>query len=260
MLILLAPGCEKVNVLENNIVFEEYLVIRAELPSGKFFDGVRITKTLPFDVEYTIKKAEIKDANAYLRINYLQIIPLHYSDSALYTTLNNFKIIAGTTYELFVELGSKKFYAITKAPQLPTIEKTSYYNDSVLQISVIPKINEVYGGIWNIIAGGTDIIAAANDYNNLYQDINPTGYTGINVLTKEIPREYRNVYYRTMLYAQVFAYDKPYMDYYKSKNNNQVIENIFAQGGGPVSWNVYGDKVIGLFIGSAASNPIKIVK
>lgn len=258
LFVLIISGCEKESVLENKIEYIEYTVIRCELITDKAFNGLRITKTLPLEEEYTIEKAEIKGAYAYIKINNAQVIPLHYADSGMYKPINKLVPVENYTYELFIEIGDKKIYSKTKAPAVPKIRNSSYYNDSVVQASIIPRADEVYGCVWKIIGGNSTLIATANDFFYIYQDLNPSGFELINILSKNIPFVYRTSYYKSMLYAQVYAYDKPYADYYKSKNSNQVIENIFSQGGGPITWNVYGKNVIGLFIGSAISNEVKI--
>lgn len=258
LLILFAQGCEKESIIENSIEFTEYTVVRAELSAGKVFQGVRITKTLPLEDNYTIEKAEINNANAYLRINDLQVIPLHYSGLGLYKPLMNLPVQENCNYELFIEIGNKKIYSKTKTPAMPKIAGVSFYNDSVVQAEVIPKEDEVYGCTWEIINSNATVLYSASDFFNLYHDLNSTGYNQISVRSKEIPLLYRTDLYKSMLCARVYAYDKPYAEYFKSKNNNQIIDNIFSQGGGAVSWNVYGNNVIGLFIGSAVSGAIKI--
>lgn len=250
-------GCEKESVIDNNIAYEEYTVIRGELSTGKVFTGVKITRTLPLDQEYLPAKAEIADADAYLRVNGVQIIPLHYSGEGIYKPQMELFIGEGNIYEFFAGIGEKKIYARTKAPGIPQIKSASFYNDSLLQMSIAPKQDEVYGGIW-VVAQGNQIITEANDYFNIYKNNNADGYSRINILTKEIPSLYRNGSYSNLLYVQAVAYDNQYESYYKSKNLNQVTENIFGQGGGPVSWNVTGEKTIGLFIGSASSNIYKV--
>jgi hypothetical protein len=52
---------------------------------------------------------------------------------------------------------------------------------------------------------------------------------------------------------EIYSFDKAYLKYYNSKGNQQIINNTFIQGGGSVVWNVFGDDVIGLFIGVAKS-------
>ena len=62
----------------------------------------------------------------------------------------------------------------------------------------------------------------------------------------------------SLLYAQVYSFDVQYLNYFKSKNNNQPSDNVFAQGGDQIAWNVIGDHVIGLFMGDAAVKFIKV--
>ena len=260
-IILLAvffAGCEKESVVDNSVVYTEYTVVRAELSTKKLFEGVKITRTLPFDETYTIEKAEIQNAHAYLRINNVQVVPLHYIASGIYKPLVDLFIKAGTTYELFVELNGKNIYSKTRAPEIPEIRQAVFYNDKVIKVTVLPKLNEVYGSTWEIVDENSHKISSANDFFNLYQDAFANGVNPINTFTKEITELYRNDYYKPLTYAKLYAYDQAYGEYFKSKNNNQVIENIFAQGGGPVAWNVYGENTIGLFMGWAESQRMKV--
>jgi hypothetical protein len=58
---------------------------------------------------------------------------------------------------------------------------------------------------------------------------------------------------------QVFALDKSFKDYFRTRNSSQQLNDPFIQGtGGAVEWNVQGDKVIGLFIGVAPGDIIEV--
>ena len=65
----LISGCENVDVINPQVDYQEYIVVRAELRAYNPFEGVSFTKTLPLDMNYDIKKAELKDVIAYLKID-----------------------------------------------------------------------------------------------------------------------------------------------------------------------------------------------
>ncbi len=67
--IILFSTCEKVGVVDSDISYRKYIVVRAELKAYSPFEGVSFTKTLPLDETYDISKAELKDVAAYLKIN-----------------------------------------------------------------------------------------------------------------------------------------------------------------------------------------------
>lgn len=257
IIFIAAAGCEKVDVIDNNTVYEEYTVIRGELAAGTLFNGITITKTLPFNESYTIEKAEIKNAHAYIRVNSVQIIPLHYTSDGLYKTLDEMTVRSGYNYELFVETDKTKAYSETTVPDIPTVFETKFYNDSIIEAVVVPQKDAVYGCIWKVMNSNATT-ASANDFYNIYFLDNANGYLKMNILSKEVPYIFRTDLYRKLLFLQVYAYDKSYMNYFRTKNNNQIIESIFAQGGGQIAWNVYGEKVIGMFIGSAVSSNIRV--
>jgi hypothetical protein len=54
----------------------------------------------------------------------------------------------------------------------------------------------------------------------------------------------------------VYAFDSAYREYFNTKENNQPIQDSFAQGGGLINWNVQGNNTIGLFIGIAKGDII----
>ena len=87
-----------------------------------------------------------------------------------------------------------------------------------------------------------------------FQQNSQTG--GVYVRTIDIPELYLTPYYSSRLYIRVYAYDEQYLDYFSTQNAHNPIENIFAQSGGNIIWNVQGD-AIGLFIGVAKGNLIR---
>ncbi len=240
--------CESEEIVSTELEYEEYSVVQAELVPGKYFPGVRFTRTLPLGVPYNIKDAELKNITAYIRINRIQIIPLHYNFDGLYKPLYDFYINEGDTYELFAEQDEKFIYSITKIPFKPEISSTNYdRNDFYLYAETKVNPDEVYAALWVITAGNA---IRAEDFFSVSSPINQ--YSPVRVRTSPIPEEYHSGAYSGLRNIQVYAFDKSYKNYFYTRNSSQQHNDPFIQGtGGAVEWNVQGDKVIGLFIGVA---------
>ncbi len=251
-------GCENVDTISPKVSFQEYIVVRAELKAYYPFEGVTFTKTLPIDETYNIKKAELKNVSAYLRVNGIRIITLRYLQDGLYAPLDTILIEPGSTYELFAQYNNTNMCSITKVPQPPKIVSASLMDNRFIEVKVTPIANEVYGAGWEIYNAATkDLYDESTDFQTIVQPSNNLE-TKLAVDTKDLPEDYTSGTYNNLIYAQVYAFDSPYLNYFGSKNNNQPSENVFAQGGDQISWNVQGDHVIGLFIGLAVVKYIEV--
>jgi hypothetical protein len=249
-------SCEDTSTVDNDLSFEEFVVIRSELKANDFFKGVSITRTLLINEKYDIKKAEIKTATAFLKVNGVQVIPLHYTDEGIYKPLYDLLIYSENSYELFAEINGNSVYGFTRVPEPPDLDDASYSGTNYITADVIARPNEVYGAVWAIGTSAENTIKG----NNFFSIV--PGYTIntpllISLRTEEIPEEYRDQFYRANTYVQIYAFDQPYLDYFKTKLNNQPLENSFTGSSGPVAWNVKGDNVIGLFIGLAEGGFVK---
>jgi len=255
VLISLFVACESEEIVNVDLAYEEYTVVQAELIPGKYFPGVKFTRTLPLGVPYNIKDAELKDVTAYIRINGMQIIPLHYTIDGLYKPLYDFYIDEGDTYELFAEQGEKYIYSITKIPLKPEVTSTNYdRNDYHLYADVNVKQGEVYSALWIVTVGNS--IRAEDFFSVVYSD---NQYSTVRVRTSPVPEEYLSGIYSGNRRIQVFALDKSFKDYFYTRNSGQQLNDPFIQGtGGAVEWNVKGDKVIGLFIGVTPGDIIEV--
>ena len=245
-LIIAIIGCEKTQVVENDISFQEFIVVNAQLNSGNAFGGVTFTKTIPLGITYNIKDAELKDVTAYIKINGVQIVPLHYVSDGVYKPLNDLSIGEGYTYELFAEWRGTFIYSKTQAPYFPEIKSAQYIaGGQYLQAELKAHPGEVYGAIWLIVNSSAE--------NKIFPSLSIPGSTEstVSVITSSIPFVYTGSNYNGLRYIQVFAYDKQYADYFNSAKFNAPNNNAFLSSGGSVGWNVYGNNVIGMFIGVA---------
>ena len=245
-------GCENVDVINPETNYEEDIVVRAELKANEIFKGVTFTRTLPLNENYDIKKAELKNVTAYLKINDFRIVTLKYSSDGLYTPLDSIRIKNDYKYELFAKVDSITIYSVTTVPSSPKIQNASLIDNRLITVTVKPTANEVYGAAWEIL-NGNSVIDEANDFQTIVQPSDNELNSTISVNTKDLPEDYTAGSFRNLLYAKVVSFDTPYFEYFKSRNNNQPSENIFAQGGDLIAWNVKGDHVIGLFIGLSES-------
>ncbi len=258
-LLLSIAGCENVTEISPDINYQEYIVVRAQLKAYSLFEGVSFTKTLPLNENYDINKAELNNVTAYLKVDGIRIITLRYLKNGLYTPLDSIFIVPGSTYELFAQYNNTNIYAVTKVPQLPRITHAVLLNNKFIEITLRPYPDEVYGAGWEIYNAVTNnLFDESTDFQTIVrpQQIDLQSNQMV-VDTKDLPDNYTSGGYSNLMYAQVYAFDSPYLKYFISKNNNQPTENIFAQGGDQVSWNVQGENVIGLFIGLAVVKYIK---
>lgn len=249
-LFFLSAGCEKSKVVEVPLQFEEDVVIQGQLVADTLFQGVRITRTLPVNETFNISKAQITDAFVYLRINGVKIVPLHFTSDSIYMPLSYLYVNRGDNYELFGEAEGKKFYSQTIIPKTPEVLSSDYNKDNkYMEATITVNSGEVYGALWNI--GRSNQLCAKDFYSIVLPD---NGMSNLTIHSIELPEQYQSYFYEGRRFIWIYAFDKQYKAFFNSKGNNQPIENYFVQGGGSIAWNVYGDHVIGLFIGLAKSN------
>lgn len=251
--IIFYHGCENVDVVETKIEYRERIVVSAELAAETVFSGVTFTRTLPIDEPYDIKKAELKNVISYLRINSVKIVPLHYKADGLYLPADSLVIEEGDIYELIGKVDGKSIYAETIIPERPSINN-ALKEDDYIEAFITPREGEVYGGKWIVIAGGSgDTIASANEFSSIIQNSGLNTSAALSVRTGVIPQLYLSSAYSDRIFIEVCSFDKAYLNYYNSRSGQNVVNNTFIQGGESVAWNVFGEDVIGLFIGMGRS-------
>ncbi|MGE5431273.1 MAG: hypothetical protein ACM3QX_09375 [Syntrophomonadaceae bacterium] len=257
IVIMAAAGCEKTETLEPDSIYKEKTVVFASLKKDSLFQGVTFTRTLPLNDPYDIKKAELKDVTAYLKINGLEVIPVLYSKDGIYKPLTNLYIHTGTVYELYANWEGKSIYAITRVPEEPTVTRATLVNSQYIEARIIPRINESYAAAWFISGVNQYTFSGlATDFFEVYESPEqlPSNAT---IRTMDIPEEYRTDFHINRTLLKVFSFDKGFYDYFRTRGNNLQVHNSFTQGGSQIIWNVYGNDVIGLFIGSAAGDFVK---
>lgn len=253
-------GCENVSVVNPDLNYKEYIVVRAELVAGEDFTGVKLTRTQPLNQQYDSSSAAItSNVTAYLKVNGVQVIPLHHAGNGIYLASARMPIISGYTYELFAEVGNTGIYSFTRIPQKPTVVSAQVVNDSIFQANVQSETNAVYGAVWEIYNGSVgQVIDSAPDFKEIVQNTDVYKTEPIPVNTLALPTQYRSGNYSNLWYVRVYAYDTAYLKFFRTRNNNQPVSDVFSQGGDQVIWNVTGNNVIGMFIGVAKGNFVKV--
>ncbi len=242
--LVVISGCENEEILTPQVEYEEYIVVQAEIQANKYFPAVRFTKTLPLGVPYKIENAELKNVTAYLKRNGIQIIPLVYTSQGLYKPLDDLFVVEGETYELFAMRDETFIYSITRIPYKPEITNTYYSSsDHSLNAQVNSKEGEVYAALWAVTALPP---ASANDY---YAVTSAVPGAAVTVSTSALPETFRGNNYSNMRYIQVNSFDQSFKEYFNSRTSGSEINDPYVQGGGKITWNVKGEKVIGMFIG-----------
>ncbi|OGU34279.1 MAG: hypothetical protein A2068_04105 [Ignavibacteria bacterium GWB2_35_6b] len=250
LLLLFCIACENDQVVDISDFYKEKVVVRAELVKDSLFEGVSITRTLPLNSQYDFNKAEFESFTGYLRIDNTVIIPLHYSGDGIYKPLHNLIINGNKKYELIVNAGGTQIYAETYIPDTTVILKTYYKENTFLEARVLPNSKYSYGAVWALESVTNP--EYSDDFFSLVEPLNNSGT--ITVQTKAFPEAYLT---NQALRIQLFTFDKKFTEYFKTKKYSQSITNSYGQGGGPVTWNVQGENVIGIFIGYSRTGLIK---
>lgn len=251
--IILFSSCENEEVLYPEIAFKEQIVIQSEMHPFETFPGVRITKTLPVGSIFNITEAEVKTAVVYIRINNIQIVPLHYVSEGLYKPLYDFNVEQRQKYELFGEFEDKTFYSKTIIPSKPIVISTTYNNiDHYVQAELNTFTDEVYSALWVVNTGN---LKTEENYFNVFKAEN-NSIANIHVRTGEYPEIYQSATYNGSRYIQVCSFDKSFDNYFKTFGSTSTINNPYVQGSGVTIWNVQGNDVIGMFIGVAKGDII----
>jgi hypothetical protein len=260
---LFSPGCEQ-TIDGFDLPYEELIVVRGILEAGKPVKYISISKTIPPLEEYSIRGTEIRDADAFISCDG-QKYPLKYVDSSYYNA-ENLIAVSGKQYELTVNWNGKTVYSKTTVP-FPIIIDTVYIKTAPyswghnkytgfrysVEIEFIPYKNFVYLAAFTTYHNyGTEKYAYNSINTNVDkpEDVQPNGKIHSSV---SYYISYTNDAKIDPFEAFVESYDKPFYEYFLTRNNMSMDAGSFlTKGGINVSWNVFGDG-IGMFIGKATS-------
>ncbi len=245
--ILFITGCEKVDVVEIELPYHEKIVVNGILQENIPLNGIQIAKTLPLNEEYSINKAEIRDAIVYIQEG-VKIIPLKFVSNGLYRPLSSFTPQKNKTYEFFAKWNDKNVYAKTYIPANPKILNAYLITDasgSYIQAEIQNEVGAIFGAKC-IVMEGSSVLYESNDMYNVNEHSDDKNAV-ITIRTPAIPKDILNTFTNN-LSIKVFAFDKQFYNYFVTKKYSFPIKDSFVQSGGEVEWNVYGDG-IGLFLG-----------
>ena len=245
---ILSYSCEEtVNGVE--LPYQELLVIRGELRANEQFN-IAINKTLPPLEEYSRENSIISGVKAYIECDGKQYT-LTNKNQDEYT---NAELIPtpGKTYKLYAEWKNHKAYATTTIPT---------NNDTVYNIKIQSKYTENEWGdqMWKYIVSADAILSgnsvvlikAINNSQYHYDDSEfaakiDKDFTG-NITIGTYPYWYYGEFGLSSIILT--KYDLPYFDYYVTRREGDMNDDVFAISGNNIAWNIKGDG-IGLFIGS----------
>jgi hypothetical protein len=249
-------GCENEELLNPELIYKEQVVVHCQISPENNFPGVSLTRTLPLDVTFDINLAEIKDATLYLRIDGYQIIPLHYTEDGMYKPLYEFSANENAYFELFGQWNEYSFYAKTKIPIEPIVNSVNInLNEYYSEADITVFRDEVYAALWAVDIGTFE---TATDFYNVSKPEENSLNNSIGVRSASYPIEYQSSTYNGRRYIRVYSFDSSFDDYFKTKIQNEEINNPYVQGSGNTIWNIEGEDVIGMFIGINKSDYILV--
>ncbi len=253
--LLLSLSCEEIGIIEEDLPFVSLYEVDGQISPGEKTPTINFTKSIPINESFDIKKVALDNVNAYIWSDTQGIIPLIHIGNGSYQPLKSksqkLQIKANAVYELYADINGTRVYAKTKVPSPPEVIDVKIIQNYI-ECEISGKEGEVYSCIYIVQdgfqLGNPRIVKREKNFFSVEGD----GKAGIVKLrTGDIPPEYLNTGSDLKVGVEVYAWDKAYKDYFKTKDNNKPIDDIFSQGGGLVNWNVYGENTIGLFMGYA---------
>jgi hypothetical protein len=258
IIITALTSCEKISDAILPAANEDLIVVEGWLNADKDFKGLRITLPVSLNQNYNTASATITDIDAYIKVNRTHIYPLHLFPDGYYRPLYGLRIKADSLYELFGNWKGSQFYAKTIIPNKPQISGVTYIqnksnNTSHIEAKISADTNRVYGAKWVILHTDT-----SSQFNNIVEYQIGALDNFVIAKTPDLPSKYLSTNYNLSTYVIVSEFDPQYIDYFSTKQNNQISDNPFTQANGSVNWNVKGEKAIGLFIGVNESLPMNV--
>lgn len=248
ILILVLIGCTEIGVIEEDIPFEEKIVVYGRLKGGTNEITISFSKSFPIDESLRREDTAIKDLVSYLWSESQGIYPLVYDSQNNYIPIENLIVNMETEYELHANIGSERIFARTIVPSEADVQEIEFIEDYIT-CKILPKANSVYGCKYNIIPLNYNFNKLVeNTFFEISEKVENTSDV-IQIRSSALPFEFLENVDGYILNLEVYSFDTDYHEYYYSRKNNKPIENIFSEGGGSVFWNVQGENVIGMFIG-----------
>ncbi len=263
ILSVLLISCEDV-VDSQELPYIEELVIRGILEEGKPLQGLTITRTLPPLEEYSIEKATVRNADAF--ISYKNVKYKLSYDSATNTYFSKeLPVESQGVYHLAVKWQGLQASAETRIPEPIEIDSFSLRGRFVkadrggdhweydLIANFIPKAKSAYAAF---------IKEQFSDYYTYYtsyrtRDTLKNGNMALPVYNIWLyNNEDAEIFFVSNNYmCYIDCYDEPFYNYFLSRYNGGSDGDIFGTSGTNIKGNIKGG--IGLFLGfSRASKKV----
>jgi hypothetical protein len=260
-LTMLLAGCEEV-ADPSDVPYVEKMVVTGTITVGSQNDTIRFSRTLPLNQLYSPTDAELTDVNATITTASTgQSFRLQHLGHGNYIA-PGLTPVAGETYTLAATWHDHSVTAFTTAPEKPvidTITVNSHIDENIringepvlgyyLDVAVRPLENAACGLRYSINSGDSSIWIDHWTYSYEYDEVllrhEDAGADGkLHLSPLSNPLYYEPPYTGTVW---VFAYDRPYYDYFTTRYDNNDDDNPFSTPGEKVRWNVKGDG-IGVF-------------
>jgi hypothetical protein len=159
---------------------------------------------------------------------------------------------------LFAKVNGKSIYAYTYVPQIPRINNSAFHSNEYVNVYIASRPNECYGSGFFVSPSPLGYASKSTGFHSIVEAPSSNFNDIVLCRTQEIPTQFRTEIYRSVTYVQVYAFDKAFSSYFKTRGNNEPITNSFIQGGDPIAWNVKGENAIGLFIGINKSGIVPV--
>lgn len=234
---------------DEEIPYELKIVVSGTLYPYQQVKDIYIGRTLPISYQYSSEFAELTDAVAAIECGG-RYYPLRHTGKGLYA---NDTLITepGKKYVLIVNYESKLATAETTVPTPGVINKLSLalkdiggVKENYVNAQIKPAGDEVYAITWLIMLPNGFISKEAQEAPEV---IGTSDLATVSVNSAIIPQYLINTS-RENLAVRVHIFDKQFRDYFTTKPNSEVTDQIYGQTRSNVKWNIKGDG-IGLFLG-----------
>lgn len=254
--VVVLAGCQDI-VDAPDLPYVERMVVYSIVTAGQEI-SVSFSRTLPLNKIYTLQEAALSDVAATVEADG-RVYPLHYDSLGVYRT-SGLIVKGGGVYGLHAVWRGTTCEAQTRVPDSLTIDSLLILNGagpygwSIVRAIFFPRPAETYALTWQISGQGV----AQNQefgFSTLVrqEDARNDGKVNLDEHIYILPGYGPTTLQHGSILAVIQAFDGPFYDYFKSRSRVASTDDIFAQPGGSVRWNVRGD-AIGLFIGKSVTS------
>jgi hypothetical protein len=252
LLTLTQLACEQ-EIVENDLSFQEKLVVRSILTAGNLIE-VYFGRTLPLNIPFDPEKANLSDVFAYVKNNNT-IDTLIHTGSGIYRTSS---MIArnGEEFEMFAEWNNKTAFAVTQVPFSTTFQNGRLVEENVngettfyIQGLLDPRPGAVYGATWSIINSVENYRLEDSVISVLLRESDKNLQNRLTIKSRDINPELVQQW-RNSFFIRVHAFDEEFYNFFITQDANNATNNVFSQSGINLRWNIEGD-AIGMFIGKS---------